>query len=720
MNPSYNSISDDEEPYDSSWEVDDTDVAINKVEATSELGKRITSNHSLQSIAYIFLLVLVCTAAVFATAPSIYKNIVSGGGGGVDEDVTVDAVESTDDLTRKDDVSTTDSSSLDGSDFIVQRNGYKSLPYFNSRSDVTAVGYKILDPYDSLIEPHVNSSLVYLGTDSDKYFEFDIVDSTKGETLYSGTLSSGKSRVDVNAFKIECNPYDEVDIYITTYDSIGKQTNDSTVVLKSICLYVRREIRDLSEDDLLDTISAMYEIWSVPEQKGRDTYGDNFHSSSWFAAMHDFNAAWRDGDHIHEGLGFLPQHMKMTNTFELAIQSVNPAVCLFYWDFTIDNAEGLALTDSPMFQTKTFGKLSEPADSYWGWTYRNDSIMSAAIKTGKWQNTKAESNPIHSDIQNGFGYMRGPWNMNPSPSLTRFYSPETSSVPSCLSYYKWLEMTDFEDFFQESENGPHAATHGAIGGVYGCDLLDELREQNLIKDADSQLTICAKWGFYMKEMYRSNYISPEVNCVADQDLSYDGVKCSYFCRDEAAEGHVKMMQSSINLGDYLPDNITDDGWYTWRDFICDGNGYKIFVGDHLESASTADPSFWPIHPTQERLLQLKYMVGGFTNSSWPTTTSARGAYVCNHANCYMWDDLSQPKDFYDGCCYGHFEYDQLLDFTTWNRTNYYGPTNHQILLDADPSTDSYAMPYIYDDFSWDHCEEDFDGLIDRLAIMAGL
>ena len=30
-------------------------------------------------------------------------------------------------------------------------------------------------------------------------------------------------------------------------------------------------------------------------------------------------------DHIHEGLGFLPQHIKLTNMFEVAIQAVDPS-----------------------------------------------------------------------------------------------------------------------------------------------------------------------------------------------------------------------------------------------------------------------------------------------------------------------------------------------------------------------------------------------------------
>jgi hypothetical protein len=79
--------------------------------------------------------------------------------------------------------------------------------------------------------------------------------------------------------------------------------------------------------------------------------------------MHDYNAAWKDSDHFHEGLGFLAQHMKMTNLFEEAMQSVDASVALFYWDMTIENAEDISLFDSPMFQEDTFGMCSSSHNS---------------------------------------------------------------------------------------------------------------------------------------------------------------------------------------------------------------------------------------------------------------------------------------------------------------------------------------------------------------------
>jgi len=157
--------------------------------------------------------------------------------------------------------------------------------------------------------------------------------------------------------------------------------------------------------------------------------------------------------------------------------------------------------------------------------------------------------------------------------------------------------------------------------------------------------------------------------------------------------------------------MTDDDWGQFRDFICSGDGGLVFVGDHLESASPSDPSFWPIHPAQERLLQLKYMVGSVSGSAWPT--DSKNDYVCDKAQCYESDYGN--KDYYGMCCYGHYENDQLLDFVTGDKNSGYGLTNKQILDYTDPTSDDYNVPYIFDHFKWEHCEEDFAAEIESLV-----
>jgi len=164
----------------------------------------------------------------------------------------------------------------------------------------------------------------------------------------------------------------------------------------------------------------------------------------------------------------------------------------------------------------------------------------------------------------------------------------------------------------------------------------------------------------------------------------------------------------------LKGDMTNDDYSSLRDFICEGDASRIFVGDHLESASPSDPSFWSIHPTQERLFQAKLLVHAFTDlttSAWPT--DAQAEYVCDKSQCYQAD--SGRKDYFEDCCYGHYEYDQLLDFTSADRSKKIGPTNHEILRNTDLSRPDYGMNYVYDNFQWSHCDGfDFDSKLTQL------
>jgi hypothetical protein len=104
------------------------------------------------------------------------------------------------------------------------------------------------------------------------------------------------------------------------------------------------------------------------------------------------------------------------------------------------------------------------------------------------------------------------------------------------------------------------------------------------------------------------------------------------------------------------------------------------------------------------------MAGGFNNEEW--ATDPINDKVCDKAECY--ESSTGTKDYYDDCCYGHYEFDKILDFTTGNRTNHWGATNGATMAATDPRKATYSMNYIYDSFSWSHCTEDFQGLIETL------
>jgi hypothetical protein len=244
--------------------------------------------------------------------------------------------------------------------------------------------------------------------------------------------------------------------------------------------------------------------------------------------------------------------------------------------------------------------------------------------------------------------------------------------------------------------------------------MNYLREAGYINDIEGQLNLCKNWIFYLKEFYRSAILLPSSGCVSvdengDYSTDFNNLDCTYVCNEDNISILQIMLHHSILNSEYdcIPADgeMPDEGWMAWKDFICGGDGSKIFGGDHLESASPADPSFWPIHPTLERLMQVKYMAGGFTTDEWPT--DAMNNYICNKATCYD-EDMGDFGEW-DSCCYGHYQDDQMLDAPNSNRYSFIGPTNREIHDGTNPTNPDYSMIYIYDSFSWEHCvKEDYD------------
>ena len=160
-------------------------------------------------------------------------------------------------------------------------------------------------------------------------------------------------------------------------------------------------------------------------------------------------------------MGFLTQHVKMTNLFEAAVQAVDPSVSLPYWDFTIESESGTVVQKSTIFSKEMFGSIPVPVDNRWGFVYENDDIVSAAIPDGRWAYIKADLTPSKfsgTQLDAAYSYLRAPWNMNPSPYVSRF-SSYSSALPGCDDYYRWAKNSDLTDFMSDSPYGPHAGRY---------------------------------------------------------------------------------------------------------------------------------------------------------------------------------------------------------------------------------------------------------------------
>ena len=100
------------------------------------------------------------------------------------------------------------------------------------------------------------------------------------------------------------------------------------------------------------------------------------------------------------------------------------------------------------------------------------------------------------------------------------------------------------------------------------------------------------------------------------------------------------------------------------------------MGENEESASPADPVFWVLHPTVERLWQNKKLSSTpFENESWPSTGTS----------------------LYGDDCPGHREFDTVA-FVNLIPGNTVPFTLGEVMTVMDPR--SGTLPYIYEDLSW--------------------
>ena len=227
----------------------------------------------------------------------------------------------------------------------------------------------------------------------------------------------------------------------------------------------------------------------------------------------------------------------------------------------------------------------------------------------------------YSPLLKNFGYLRAPWNINPSPYISRFTNYE-AALPECADHYDWIaSSTDsLKDFLKVAPYAPHARIHGSLGAVYGCDLMSPMLEAGLVESQEKQVLLCTQWPIVLKVLYRKNLLLGSDNGACVETKKSDDYSCALQCNDDGSGDFEELLQSMLKK---YTGTLDDAGWSSWKDFICTGDGSKIFAGDHLESASPGDPSFWPVHPTLERLLQAKFMLGGFADDAWPAEQTSR-------------------------------------------------------------------------------------------------
>lgn len=141
--------------------------------------------------------------------------------------------------------------------------------------------------------------------------------------------------------------------YWETHDGTGTRFCDES-------LYVRKEIRELADDERTRFFNALHVMGTVSGDDGRATYGDKFLTMGEAAAYHLASVHTPPCDSTHVFGGFLPWHKTYVLRIEQSVWAVDPlAPPAPYYDVARDVTEyGLEdLASSPVWQDGMLGTI---------------------------------------------------------------------------------------------------------------------------------------------------------------------------------------------------------------------------------------------------------------------------------------------------------------------------------------------------------------------------
>ena len=372
------------------------------------------------------------------------------------------------------------------------------------------------------------------------------------------------------------------------------------------------------------------------------------------------------------------------------LQLVDPTVSVPYWDYTIE-AHSVKVSDSAT-PWRVWRESVVFSDDWFGDAQPEDLI----VKGGRFAAMPVTGNawnlsvPYGSPLTNAWGFVRAPWNQNKVPFVTRHnttYGFELTDVPSCQDHYDVMQETEWSKFGVDIQYNAHGTVHAMIGGVWGADYERKFEEIGY-------RTLCAKnvglEAFAtQKNLWRSNQLECPTYCGDDTPAT--DCKCScpnlqYWLESGFASGILESESPLFFDEKYTTTKHGTDISDIVLKMLCnDFAEINPIIGDSLESASPLDISFWPTHPTIERLYQWR-RINGFSNDTW----------VNNMARSVSFKNV--------GYCWGHNGGDVLV----WRNLVDSNPgpyTNNDLWDIFDPTVDN-EVPYVYEHFEWSHCQEE--------------
>ncbi|EGB07328.1 hypothetical protein AURANDRAFT_65038 [Aureococcus anophagefferens] len=548
----------------------------------------------------------------------------------------------------------------------------------------------------ALVEPHVETNLTVHGApdeasaDPETWAWTVVQQNDMGESSAVLQLGEYVGRFGSTSIVLV---FHSVGSYVATARWLGDVSTHVAAEANLICRYVRRNVRALSESERTRYLDGFQTLLRVNGTAGRRSFGAGYVSAHELTAVHLREAGQRLGDHMHDGVGFLTQHVALTSAFETSLQTIDASLAVPYWDFTEDRSAASTLED-----------LFDPAKND---VWRADWFGSAtgsnhAVAEGRfaYQRVPAASD-VASSVQNPFGLLRAPWNVNKSPFVTRAHAfcDATFALddwPSCATHYD-LAFSDatasWYGFANAASYAPHGGVHFMVGGYDNCGDVHARLDDVITPLGVGSLELALLQ--VPKNLWRNMLAEVPESCASDAPQAACHLRCVENAANASFEERAFFSRGmDRDYGSWL-DDLNATGWARVLEVLCTT---PWSPGEQVEAASPLDVSFWPIHPTLDRLTQYRRLVkpfdGNASDASW-LGSSDHSAYC------------STPKPDYE--CHGHHPWD-----LTVFQTDHYDAgsgrfvrrfaTNAEIFEYSNPS--DYKLPYVYDSFEWPHCEAD--------------
>ncbi|KAH8066195.1 hypothetical protein JL722_611 [Aureococcus anophagefferens] len=267
-------------------------------------------------------------------------------------------------------------------------------------------------------------------------------------------------------------------------DAVAIAGHSATYVFASLGTYAVTARLDASPDDPSQQGgNAVEETTTVECNRTASTTGPDY-----FTETHLDRAARRDIDTMHDGMGFLTQHVAVTNELELALQAVDASLALPFWDYTEDIARvrGGGGNTADLWSSKLW------TDDWYGNATHDDRHT---VTKGRFAYQKV-TRDRNATTHNPYGYLRAPWNVNKDPYLTGITIPmlDAEGLKSLALMQVGITKNFWRDGLFESptycsDDTPQDQCHLVCKGAAGED--------------DFAAAIVAKLLYYAENFYRT-------------------------------------------------------------------------------------------------------------------------------------------------------------------------------------------------------------------------